>query len=232
MIKVAIATDGPYGDRAYDTIKKEFETVFIELEQPASMFMDDIEIPDESVKLIEDVNILITYTTHPDLTLELVERFVNKVDWIIVAAWTGDGFKNQLEAHENVVCPYIMCELEENGDPIFDKFVSDIGKPSVVLKLDGNKLDDIVVLRSSPCGSTSFVADFIKENYSGKKLDPEELPTEAGLKLQHYPCRAAKMRLFSDEECKKEMASGLHRDAFEEAIAFANRRLENRNLKI
>ncbi len=232
MIKVAIATDGPYGDRAYDTIKKEFETVFIELEQPASMFMDDIEIPDESVKLIEDVNILITYTTHPDLTLELVERFVNKVDWIIVAAWTGDGFKNQLEAHENVVCPYIMCELEENGDPIFDKFVSDIGKPSVVLKLDGNKLDDIVVLRSSPCGSTSFVADFIKENYAGKKLDPEELPTEAGLKLQHYPCRAAKMRLFSDEECKKEMASGLHRDAFEEAIAFANRRLENRNLKI
>lgn len=232
MIKVAIVTDGPYGDRAYDTIKKEFDTDFIELEQPTSMFMDDIEIPEKYVKLIEDTNILITYTTHPDLTLELVERFAEKVDWIIVAAWRGDGFKNQLETYENVVCPYIMCELEENGNPIFDKFVSDIGKPKVVLKLDGNKLRDIVVLRSSPCGSTSFVADFIKENYLGKKLDPENLPRDAGLKLQHYPCRAAKMRLFSDEECKKEMASGLHRDAFEEAIAFANRRLENRNLKI
>ena len=46
----------------------------------------------------------------------------------------------------------------------------------------------------------------------------ENVPTEAGLKLQHYPCRAAKMRLFSDEECKKEMASGFHRDAFEEAL--------------
>jgi hypothetical protein len=43
MLKVAIVTDGPYGDRAYDTIKKEFETVFVELEQPSSMFMDDIE---------------------------------------------------------------------------------------------------------------------------------------------------------------------------------------------
>lgn len=232
MIKVAIVTDGPYGDRAYDTIKKEFDTAFIELEQPSSMFMDDIEIPEEYVKLIEDTNILITYTTHPDLTLELVERFAEKVDWIIVAAWRGDGFKNQLETYENVTCPYIMCELEENDNSIFDKFVSDIGKPKVVLKLDGNKLKDIVVLRSSPCGSTSFVADFIKENYLGKKLDPENLPRDAGLKLQHYPCRAAKMRLFSDEECKKEMASGLHRDAFEEAIAFANRRLENRNLKI
>lgn len=232
MFKVAIVTDGPYGDRAYNTIKKEFNTVFVEVEQPTSMFMDDIEILEEDVKLIEGSNILITYTTHPDLTLELVERFVDKVDCIIVAAWRGDGFKNQLETHDNVTCPYIMCELEENGNPIFDKFVSDIGKPKVVLKLDGNKLKDIVVLRSSPCGSTSFVADFIKENYLGQKLDPENIPTEAGLKLQHYPCRAAKMRLFTDEECKKEMASGLHRDAFEEAIAFAHRTLENRDLKI
>ena len=226
MLKVTIATDGPYGDRAYDTIKKEFNTVFLELEPPTSMFMDDIEIPGEDVKLIEGSNILITYTTHPDLTLELVERFADKVDWIIVAAWRGDGFKNQLESYNNVICPYIMCELEENGNPIYDKFVSDIGKPKVVLKLDGENLKDIVVLRSSPCGSTTFVADFIKENYLGKKLDPENLPTEAGLKLQHYPCRASKMRLFTDEECKKEMASGLHRDAFEEAIESGNMNVE------
>ena len=79
MIKVAIVTDGPYGDRAYDTIKKEFDTDFIELEQPTSMFMDDIEIPEKNVKQIEDANILITYTTHPDLTLELVERFADKL---------------------------------------------------------------------------------------------------------------------------------------------------------
>lgn len=232
MLKIVIVTDGPYGDRAYNTIKKEFNAKFVELEQPTSMFMGDVEIHEKDVKLIEDANILITYTIHPDLTLELVERFADKADWIIVAAWQGDGFKNQLKAYDNVLCPYIMCELEENGDPIFDKFVSDIGKPVVVLKLDGDKLNDIVVLRSSPCGSTSFVADFIKEKYLGKKLDPENLPTEAGLKLQHYPCRAAKLRLFTDEECKKVKASGLHRDAFEEAIAFANRRLENRNLKM
>lgn len=34
MLKVVIATDGPYGDRTYDTIKKELGTVFIELEKP------------------------------------------------------------------------------------------------------------------------------------------------------------------------------------------------------
>jgi len=218
MLKVAIVTDGPYGDRAFDNIKNEFDTTFIELEQPKSMFMDDIELPKRKINQIEDVNILITYTTHPDLTLELVERFADNVDWIIVAAWKGDGFKNQLESYNNVICPYIMCELEENGDPIFDKFASDVGKPKVLLKLDDYKLKDIVVLRSSPCGSTTFVSEYIKDKYAGKELDKENLPTEAGLKLQHYPCRASKMRLFTDEECKKEMASGFHRDAFQEAI--------------
>jgi hypothetical protein len=218
MLKIAIVTDGPYGNRAFDNIEKKFNTDFIILEKPTSMFMDDIEIHEKDIKLIEKVNILITYTTHPDLTLELVERFTDKVDWIIVAAWQGEGFKNQLESHPNVICPYIMCEIEENGTPLFDEFASQIGKPQIELRFDGNKLKDVTVLRSSPCGSTTFVAEFIKEKYLNKKLDTENLPIEAGLKLQHYPCRAAKIRLFSNEECKKEKASGLHRDAFKEAL--------------
>ena len=41
--------------------------------------------------------------------------FHDWVDWIIVASWKGDGFKNQLESQGNVTCPYIMCEIEENG---------------------------------------------------------------------------------------------------------------------
>ncbi len=218
MLKIAIVSDGPYGNRAFDNIKKKFDTKFIKLEKPTSMFMDDIEVPEKDIKLIENANILITYTTHPDLTLELVERFTDKVDWIIVAAWQGEGFKNQLKSHPNVICPYIMCELEEIGTPLFDEFASQIGKPQVELRFDGNKLKDVTVLRSSPCGSTTFVAEFIIEKYLNKKLDTENLPTEAGLKLQHYPCRAAKIRLLSDEECKKEKASGLHRDAFKQAL--------------
>ncbi|MCE7699884.1 MAG: hypothetical protein K8E24_014045, partial [Methanobacterium paludis] len=147
MLKVAIVTDGPYGDRAFETINEIFNTSFIELEQPSSMFLDEIEIPGKDLKLLENANILITYTTHPDLTLELVDKLYNKVNWVIVAAWKGEGFKNQLESHGNVTCPYIMCELEENGNPLFDEFVSKIGKPKIALKLDGNKLKDITVLR-------------------------------------------------------------------------------------
>lgn len=217
MLKVVIVTDGPYGERAFDNIKKEFDTEFIELEQPSSMFMDELDIPENLLSKIKEANILITYTTHPDLTLDLVQMVNESVDWIIVAAWRGEGFKNQLEGYENVTCPYIMCELEENGNSVFDEFVGKIGKPKINIIMEGDKIVDISVERSSPCGSTTFVTEYIIDKYAGNS-DLEDLPIEAGLKLQHYPCRASKMRLFSDEECKKEMASGFHRDAFDEAL--------------
>ena len=217
MLNVVIATDGPYGERAFENIKKDFDTEFVELEQPASMFMDEIDIPANALAKIKDADILITYTQHPDLTLDLVDMVNKDVDYIIVAAWRGDGFKNQLERYGNVSCPYIMCELEENGNEVFDEFTSKIGKPKVDIKIEDGKIVDVSVVRSSPCGSTSFVANYISDNYLNSD-NLENIPTEAGLKLQHYPCRAAKMRLFSDEECKKEMASGFHRDAFEEGL--------------
>ena len=217
MLKVVIATDGPYGERAFENIKKDFDTEFVELDQPASMFMDEIDIPADALAKIKDADILITYTQHPDLTLDLVDMVNKDVDHIIVAAWRGEGFKNQLERYGNVACPYIMCELEENGNEVFDEFTSKIGKPKVDIKIEDGKIVDVSVVRSSPCGSTSFVANYISDNYLNSD-NLENIPTEAGLKLQHYPCRAAKMRLFSDEECKKEMASGFHRDAFEEGL--------------
>jgi len=46
----------------------------------------------------------------------------------------------------------------------------------------------------------------------------EGLANRAGLRIQHYPCRAPKMRLFTDDECKKEMAANMHRDAFEKGL--------------
>lgn len=212
MIKIAIVTDGPYGDRAYKFIKKEFNTEFIEIEPPLSAFADEIDIPDDVVKKIHVADILITYTLHPDLTLDLVEMFHDKVEWIIVAAWRGEGFKRQLEKFNNITYPDNMCDLQENGNEAFDELVSKFGRPIVRINCQGDKITDIDVLRSSPCGSTFFVAqEMIGQDIKG-------LPIKAGLRLQHYPCRAPKMRLFTDDECKKDMAANLHKDAFEIGI--------------
>jgi hypothetical protein len=216
-LKVIIVTDGPYGDRTYDIIRKEFDCEFVELEKPDSMFIDDIEIPSDAMRKLETADLIISYILHPDLVIELVEKLHNKVGWIIVGAWRGEGFKSQLEQYENVNCPENMCDLEENGDYIFDEFVSKFGKPIVEIECEGNSVTVVRVLRSSPCGSTFFVADEMVGE------DIKDLPIKAGLKLQHYPCRAPKLRLFVDE-CKKGIASNFHRDAFEDAIEKRNQK--------
>jgi len=212
MLKIVIVTDGPYGERAYDTIKKEFECDFVQLEPPESFFMDEIEINPNSLKKLEKADLLITYVLHPDLTLELVEKLNHEVEWIIVGAWRGEGFKNQLENFGNVTCPENMCNLEENGSPVFDEFVSKFGKPVVEIEFKNEIVTSIDVLRCSPCGSTQFIA----KELIGESI--ENLPIKAGLKIQHYPCRAPKMRLFTDDECKKELAANFHKEAFEKSL--------------
>jgi len=211
MIKVIIVTDGPHGDRTYDTVCDDFECDFMELEQPDSTFMDDIKISDKVLATLKSADIVISYILHPDLLLEIVEKIYENVGWIVVAAWRGDGLKNQLESFDNVSCPDNMCELEENGDPVYDEFVSKYGKPVVEIELEGNTVTDVHVIRSAPCGSTYFVArEMVGENINN-------LPTKAGLKVQLFPCRAPKLRLFVDE-CKKGLASNYHSKAFQEAI--------------
>ncbi|MCG2827999.1 DUF166 domain-containing protein [Methanothermobacter sp. K4] len=212
MVRVAIVTDGPYGERAHKNICEEFETDFIELEAPTGIFADEVEIPHEKIGQIVSADIVITYILHPDLTLELVDRIHNDVDWIIVGAWRGEGFRNQLLGYGNVTAPENMCDLEENGNPSFDEFVSKFGKPVVEVDVEDDIVKEIRVLRCSPCGATRFVA----EELVGTEV--KDLPVRAGLKIQHYPCRAAKMRLFADDECKKELAARTHCEAFERAL--------------
>lgn len=211
MIKVIIVTDGPYGDRTFDTICEDFETVYLELEQPDSMFMDDVEVPEDILMELRTTDLVISYILHPDLVLEMVEQIHEDVGWIIVAAWRGEGLKNQLEDYGNVSCPDTMCELEENGDPVYDEFVSKFGKPVVDIQMEGNKVTNVDVIRAAPCGSTYYVSkEMVGE-------DVANLPTRAGLKVQLFPCRAPKLRLFVDE-CKKGLASNFHSQAFQDAI--------------
>lgn len=212
FVKIAIISDGSYGERAYETISQKFKTNFIKLEAPKGIFIDEIKINSQVVDKISKFDLLITYILHPDLTQALVEQVHDKVEWIIIGAWRGEGFKKQLTKFGNVTAPENMCDLEKNGNPIFDEFLSKFGRPKISLTCQENKILNIEVKRSSPCGATLFVAEELK----GTSI--ENLPIRAGLKVQHYPCRAPKIRLFSDEECKKDLAANLHKEAFKKAL--------------
>jgi len=212
-MKVAVVSDGPFGERAFETIKKEFECEYIilNISKPASI--DELtEIPKEQLEKINGADIVVTYTLNPDLTIDLIEQIHENVEYVIVGAWKGKGLKNQLESFGNVICPEIMCELVENGNLAFDKFVSKFGKPEVELIVENDIVKEIKVIKGSPCGGTEFVS----KDLIGKNI--KDLPTLAGLRIQHYPCRAGRIRPFSEEESGRYKAATYHHDAFENAI--------------
>ena len=43
LLKVVVVTDGPYGERANETISKSFECEFLKLEPPTSIFAEEVK---------------------------------------------------------------------------------------------------------------------------------------------------------------------------------------------
>lgn len=216
-IKIAIIRDEPiFGERAYETIGKEFETDIFEIESPKGIFIDDIDINPSLIEKLSKFDLIITYIKQADMTLEIIEQLHEKVSLIIVGIWRGEGFKNQLLKYKNVSVPDAMCELEGNNEnTIFKKFTEKFGKPDIKINCEGERIADIDVIRGSPCGATDFMA----KNMIGKEAnDIEGTAKQAGLRIQHYPCKGHKLRLFADEESRKQVASQLHHDAVKKAL--------------
>ncbi|EHP83741.1 DUF166 domain-containing protein [Methanotorris formicicus] len=203
-MKIGILSEGKYGERVHKVIGKKFNCDFIKVKYSGEF--DDIKIDKDILEKLEDYDLFITYTTNPDLTYELVRqiRKINKNAFVIVGAWKGGGFKKQLEGFGNVFCPNLMCEIDESvlknyldEFPQLNKFLRYFGRPKVKIILENNKIKDIEILREAPCGSTS---ETLKE-FIGKEINEKTLKN-IGLRVQHF-CRASKIRLFVDNECKK-----------------------------
>jgi hypothetical protein len=84
-------------------------------------------------------------------------------------AWCPHGLRRQLEeslAEIDVECafPKPFCSLEESGKTVIDSFIRRyrIGKPQVEVKTSGDRITEVQVLRSAPCGSTWYVAQQVK----------------------------------------------------------------------
>jgi hypothetical protein len=208
---ILIVSEGKYGDRAVKTIGKKFNCNFLKINYTGDF--EDIEIDKNQLKEIEKYDLIITYIINPDLTYALINEIyninkrLNKNIFVIVGAWSGEGFKKQLESFGNVICPDLMCSLDENDlKDKFDKypqlkeFLKYFGKPDIRIYLEDNKIKYINVLREAPCGSSS---ETLKE-FIGKEFN-EKTITDIGLRVQHF-CRAGKLRVFVEKESKKSRA--------------------------
>lgn len=194
-IKIGIISDGKYGERAFENIKKHFDTEWILIpEIPSTVMLDDHFFLD-----IPECELYVSYVRHPDIILELA-GFQKP---LILGITPGLGLLKQARnINPKVVGPRTMCSLEPNtGIPEIDIFAKHFGKPLFELNFDKDtKILEIKVLRSSPCGSSAAGANFMLN----KKLSKKNFQDYA-LTVCHE-CRAPRF----GQTCDKEVSGIIH----------------------
>jgi len=215
-LKVGVITDGKYGERAFENIKKKFEAEWIVLpEIPSNVMLDDdidLEIP--------ECDIYISYARHPDIILELAE--LQKP--LILGVLPGIGLLNQARnINDRVIHAPTMCSLEnDTGIPEIDEFTTYYGRPIYEPEIDENRIfKEIKVSRSSLCGSSEARADFL----INKEFNEENLQNFA-LSICHE-CRAPRF----GHTCDKEVAGINHLVSLLSAISIEDLLLIDDNLK-
>ena len=214
-LKVGVITDGKYGERAFENIKKKFDSEWIVLpEIPSNVMLDDdidLEIP--------ECDIYISYARHPDIILELAE--LQKP--LILGVLPGIGLLNQARnINDRVIHAPTMCSLEnDTGIPEIDEFTTYYGRPIYEPIIDENRFfKEIRVNRSSLCGSSEAGAEFLLN----KEFNEENLQNFA-LSVCHE-CRAPRF----GHTCDKEVAGINHLVSLLSAISIEDLPLIEDNL--
>jgi len=201
-MKVGLILRGKYRRSDVELMKKHFDVKSFELPENLP---DLIENPDEYLKIPKeffDVDIIISYATHPDLNLELIklaEKY--NVKLVIFSGGAKAGSYKQLKEegkkrNVTVIWEEICCATPALKDDKYNEFFSLFGVPEFEIEVENGKIKDVRVKKSAFCGATYFVAKNIKG------LSVEEAPSKAGYYTQIYPCMAS-----------RGMNGGIHRAA-------------------
>lgn len=192
-MKIGIVSDGKFGDRACEIIRKRFPAEWIMAPFPQSMVVDDLEL------VLPECDLYLSYVRHPDVALAVIE----KQKPVILGVSFGPGFLRQAKAiNENIVAPVTMCSLEDNTwVPEINEFAKVFGRPMLDVKVkDDGMIDSVLVTRGSPCGSTVEAS----AELSGTQVSEENL-RHYGLRICHF-CRAPRF----GKTCDKELSGLLH----------------------
>ncbi len=209
-MNILIATQGAYGLRIVENIKSrcpsdwKIETVSIPLDLPYIIDEPEEYLP-QSLPQADLIIFLSESQNSPQLIPDLIP--LTGAKGVIVpiesSAWMSLGLKGQIrEELEKMdvgsAFPKNFCTLTDKtygyGDraepydcEIISQFAQHFGRPEfkVHVNPETNIIEDIEVLRCSPCGTTYHGV----EKTIGKHVD-EALPT-AGLICMQFPCLAS-----------------------------------------
>ncbi|HUW89752.1 MAG TPA: DUF166 family protein [Candidatus Nanopelagicaceae bacterium] len=194
-LRVGVISDGKYGERAYENIKKRFKAFWITVPDipPNVILDDDVEMS------IPDCDMYISYVRHPDIITQLAE--LQKP--LILGVLPGYGLYEQTKRlNSHVIHAPTMCSLENNtGIYEIDLFTRFYGNPkyNTIINQSGF-VEEIEVKRSSLCGSSEAGARFL----INKHFNEENLQNFA-LSVCHE-CRAPRL----GKTCDKEVAGIIH----------------------
>jgi hypothetical protein len=194
-LKIGLVSDGKFGERAFENIKKKFFVEWILVPEMASNIMLDDEIELD----IPECDLYISYARHPDVIIKIAE--LGKP--MILGVLPGVGLLKQIRSiNSNVIHAPTMCSLENTtGIPIIDEFTTYFGRPIYEPIINSKGLfEKIQVKRSSLCGSTEAGSKFLLN----KKFTKENLQ-EFALSVCHE-CRAPRF----GHTCDKEVAGFIH----------------------
>jgi hypothetical protein len=204
-MKVGIIIRGNHGRSTAEQMAKYFEVVTFELPSDLPELLEDVKLPDF------DVDVLISYASHPDINLELVRSAKAKLLIITGKGGSRAQLKREAEKHgKKVVVVDICCVTPTLND--FSEFFKYFGKPEFEVEIEGGRLKNVKVLRCAFCGATHFVAEMLKG------VSVEEAPAKAGYLTQVYPCLASR-----GIDGKIHLAAEMHKIAMEKAIEKAKR---------
>ncbi|MEM3539007.1 MAG: DUF166 family protein [Nitrososphaerales archaeon] len=142
-------------------------------------------------------DIILPIGIHPDI-LTALPLLIEKTDAKAVIVpienrnWCPPNIQKRLEEELKdfkIECafPKPFCSLEKSGRKIIDEFIDryKIGKPIIEVYLKGDIIENSSVLRSTPCGSTWYVAQQIRWS---KIYNIEQIVSKAH---HGYPCTAS-----------------------------------------
>lgn len=209
-MNILIAIQGSYGQRILENITKrcpsdwQIESIFIPVDLPYIIDEPREHLP-ESLPRADLLIFLSESQNAPQLIPDLIP--MTGAQGVIVpienSAWMSLGLKGQIrEALDGIgvvsVFPKNFCTLTDKtygygnrAEPyestIISEFATHFGRPEFTIHVNKETgiIEDIEVLRCSPCGSTYHGV----EKTIGKHVD-EALPT-AGLICMQFPCLAS-----------------------------------------
>jgi len=212
-VKIGIVSDGQYGERAFEQIRKRFLTEWILLPFPSSQVVDDIDIT------IPPCDLYISYLRHPDIAMELIKTGIP----VLLGVNLGPGFMAQArEYNPAVIGPETMCSVLPNTDFWqINEYAKVFGRPVFHVILDGERIVWCQPLRGSPCGSTDAAA----HELNGREFDQEAMNRFA-LSICHN-CRAPRF----GKTCDKEKAGIIHLEELVSSLKGINPELWEKSME-